>query len=238
MTRPKAQFNRPASEQNIVLASQPAPQFSAQLVERLHALCPLDIDAIDGAVPPEDHLDERDADAEVPERTLNFAQALLTVAHWARAALNDWQRALTKQDILAELDALSAQTSGLRERLATVSRDVSVHLENDPRDVADALGLFLRDLARARDSASQMPGRLSAARYRSWVAQEFTIRVLRVCQRYGMPITATARNMGKNSSKAVKVLEFVGGAAGLPRSEFTWRDLISAARAAAPDLVE
>lgn len=164
-----------------------------------------------------------------------FAHAILAQARWAGPELARDRQSLTRDEVLAEINYFSDRVGELVRHLPTMSPEVAILQPFDPLDVADYLRPIAEALARSAAAASQRAVKRRPVEAQRPVAVELAIRVLRVCKLYGMLIT-TGTTSDATPTRAIRVMEIVGEAVKIPRSTFTWRDVIAEARKTAPDL--
>lgn len=168
-------------------------------------------------------------------RAQNFAEAVLAEARWAERELASHHQALTRAQLLAELNYFEDRLRELVRRLQAMSPEVANMLPFDPLDTADSLRPVADAFAAAAREASRRPAKPRAAEAQRIVALELTVRVLRVARGYGMVI-ATGNSADATPTHAIKLMAAVGGAVKILRSASTWRELVSEARRTAPDL--
>lgn len=176
-----------------------------------------------------------------------FVEVLLRDGHWLAAELGAIKAFLTKQEALAECDALLKDLRGAHMKLRNLSFDFDRFLgpDADPTGCADSILQMIEyaELAQSTIRQKKEPARKpSEWRHRS--AVDFSGRIAYTLQNYGIQASATAsrylrainitEDFGKEDtseyvSDAVKILKIIADDVGLNLAESTWRDTLAEA---------
>lgn len=168
----------------------------------------------------------------------NFVAHILSEAWWAKSELH-WQALEgTKAELRAERDDLLKRVSELEVRLRNLSPDLDrlLGVNADPLGCADRLSELARNIGLAGSAINHLPKAKRNDEKQHSVAVELAIRVLGVLKEYGIRAAATGDSYFGYTSDAVEILKLLGDDIGLVRDELTWRDIISKAKAAAPEI--
>jgi hypothetical protein len=163
---------------------------------------------------------------------------ILAEASWALPELHNVGLTLAKQEIRAEQQDLLKTLTPARDKLRALSDDFDRLLgaEADPRGCADHIDTLISHVMAAGEAATSLELKPKPRETRHHIAVEMAIRVLRVLQSHGIPASATAHDGYDDASKAVRILKAFGDDIDLALANTTWRDIISQAKAADPDL--
>jgi hypothetical protein len=146
---------------------------------------------------------------------------------------------LTKQDIQAECDSVSATLQQARDKLLGLSPDFDnlLGVNADPIGCADALSDMLQRVEDASRLIALLPSKPKPNKTQHVIAVEMATRVLSVAKANGMKISGSGgTHYGGTSSEAAKLLKKIGDEVGLSMAPLTWRNIISEVKKGNPNL--
>jgi hypothetical protein len=222
------------------LKGAPVEEFSDGLREQLRGLCPKGVDGDHFAALRAKLQILHPGDEKAAERAFAdiFVEQVLASARWAKSALHAQQAESTRTELRAERDDLLKQLRTTEQKLRTLSPDLDRLLgaDADPLGLADATKALLLNVEQAGERVGTLPRALKLRDKEHDVAVEMAIRVLRVTERWGVEPAATSDEYAPDGSVAVQIVKAIGDDIGVVLSVSTWRDTISKAKKAAPDL--
>jgi hypothetical protein len=168
----------------------------------------------------------------------DFVSRVLAEAQWAISELHWHQFVSTKQEIRAEQADLLKSLHDLHHKLRSLSPDFErlMAIDADPLGCADDIKELIRHVECVAPLIDKVPSAKKQDEKQHRVMVEMSIRVLRVLKDFGIEPAVTGDNYFGYTSDAVKILKVIGDDIGLVKAPLTWRDTISEAKQAAPDL--
>ncbi len=182
-----------------------------------------------------------------------FVEAVLNAAGNAAADLRR-PPDLSRQEIRAECENIVKTAKELQAKLQQASWQVrrllppTIELQEHTENLTQVIHV----LEAVDEAIDRLPPRLRPTEAHHEIAVDMAIRVLPVLKDYGMATPTThgkyakinditsqsydGKDVSQYRSVAVDILKAIGDDIGLVRSEVTWRDIISEAKTASPDL--
>jgi hypothetical protein len=152
-------------------------------------------------------------------------------AKWAEHQLLELSRGFDRKDTLATLKNLSRRTKTLRDdlRMLSVGVDRLFPIDRDPKSHADYLETVYQDIESAVGLADKSGKKVRRDTARRKIAEEYAIRVLRVCKKHELQASATFHkedSLEYYVSDAIKLLIYTGEDIGFNFGGEAWKKIL------------